>query len=167
VATDDCGTSIDYVEGIPMQRAEKTIRVNAPAEKVYGYWRDFQNFPRFMEHVEEVRPVSGNDKLTHWKIKGPLGVSVEFDAEITQDVPSKSIGWNSRGGTMETSGVVTFQDINDVTEVHVLMQWYNPPLGVVGEAASRMFLDPEKMLEGDLLRFKDIVEGRVGSGIRR
>jgi uncharacterized membrane protein len=150
-----------------MQRAEKTIRVNAPAEKVYDFWRNFQNFPQFMEHVEEVRPVSGNDKLTHWKIKGPLGVTVEFDAELTQDVPNKSIGWNSRGGSMETSGVVTFQDINGVTEVHVLMQWYDPPLGKVGEVASRLFQDPEKMLEEDLQRFKDIVEGRVGSGIRR
>ena len=88
-----------------MQRAEKTIRVNAPASKVYDYWRNFQNFPQFMEHVEEVRPVSGNDKLTHWKIKGPLGATVEFDSELTQDVPNKSIGWNSRGGSMETSGV--------------------------------------------------------------
>jgi uncharacterized membrane protein len=150
-----------------MQRAEKTIRVSAPAQKVYEYWRNFQNFPQFMEHVEEVRPVSGNDKLTHWKINGPLGTSVEFDAELTQDVPNKSIGWNSRGGSMETSGVVTFTDVSDNTEIHVLMQWYDPPLGKVGEAVSRLFQDPEKMLEEDLQRCKDIVEGRVGSGIRR
>jgi uncharacterized membrane protein len=153
-----------------MQRAEKSIRVNAPAEKVYQFWRNFENFPRFMEHVEEVHAIGGNDRLSHWKLKGPLGKTVEFDAELTQDEPGKQIGWNSRDGSdnsMETSGVVTFQEIDGVTEVHVLMQWYDTPGGAIGEAASRMLQDPEKMLEEDLQRFKDIAEGRVGSGTRR
>ena len=150
-----------------MQRAEKTIRVNAPAEKVYQYWRNFQNFPQFMEHVEEVRPVSGNDKLTHWKIKGPLGKSVEFDAELTKDEPNKTLGWNSAGGEMGTSGAVTFAETGDNTEVHVVMQWFDPPGGAVGEVASKLLQDPEKMLEEDLQRFKDIAEGRIGSGLMR
>jgi uncharacterized membrane protein len=150
-----------------MQHAEKNIRVNAPAEKVYQYWRNFENFPRFMEHVEEVRVLGGNDRMSHWKLKGPLGKTIEFDAELTQDEPGKQLGWNSRGGSMETSGVVTFTGLDEVTEVHVLMQWYDTPGGVIGEAVSRMFQDPEKMLEEDLMRFKDIVEGRVGSGARQ
>jgi uncharacterized membrane protein len=153
-----------------MQRAEKSIRVNAPADTVYQFWRNFENFPRFMEHVEEVRPIGGNDRMSHWKIKGPLGKSVEFDAELTRDEPGKEIGWSSRGGerdSMETSGVVTFREIEGVTEVHVLMQWYDTPGGALGEAVSRMFQDPEKMLEEDLQRFKDIAEGRIGSGTRR
>ncbi len=150
-----------------MQRAEKTIRVNAPAQKVYDYWRNFQNFPQFMEHVEEVRPVSGNDKLTHWKIKGPLGVTVEFDAELTKDEPNRMMGWNSLGGDMGTSGAVTFNQLDENTEVHVVMQWFDPPGGAVGEAASRLLQNPEKMLEEDLQRFKDIAEGRVGSGLKR
>jgi uncharacterized membrane protein len=150
-----------------MQRAEKSIRVNAPADRVYQFWRQFENFPSFMEHVEEVRPVGGNDRMSHWKIKGPFGKTVEFDAELVTDEPGKQIGWNSRGGEMETSGAVTFTDLGADTEVHVLMQWYDTPGGAVGEAVSRMFSDPEKMLEEDLQRFKDIVEGRVGSGLRR
>lgn len=150
-----------------MQRAEKSIRVNAPAEKVYQFWRNFENFPQFMEHVEEVRATGGGDRMSHWKIKGPFGKTVEFDSEMTKDVPGKEIGWNSRGGEMETSGVVTFTDVGDTTEVHVVMQWYDTPGGAVGEAVSRMFQDPEKMLEEDLMRFKDIAEGRVGSGTRR
>jgi uncharacterized membrane protein len=150
-----------------MQRAEKSIRVNAPAEKVYQFWRNFENFPQFMEHVEAVRAVGGNDRMSHWKIKGPLGKSVEFDAELVTDEPGKQIAWNSRGGEMETSGAVTFTELGADTEVHVLMQWYDTPGGAVGEAVSRMFQSPEKMLEEDLQRFKDIVEGRVGSGLRR
>jgi uncharacterized membrane protein len=150
-----------------MQRAEKSIRVNAPSDKVYQFWRNFENFPQFMQHVEEVRPVGGGDRMSHWKIKGPLGKTVEFDAELVTDEPGKQIGWNSRGGEMETSGAVTFTDLGADTEVHVVMQWYDTPGGAVGEAISRMFQNPEKMLEEDLQRFKDIVEGRVGSGIRR
>ena len=149
-----------------MQRAEKSIRVNAPADRVYQFWRDFENFPRFMERVEEVRPVGG-DRMTHWKIKGPFGKTVEFDAELVTDEPDKQIGWNSRGGSMETSGTVTFTDLGADTEVHVVMQWYDTPGGAIGEAVSRMLLDPEQMLEADLQRFKDIAEGRVGSGSRR
>jgi uncharacterized membrane protein len=150
-----------------MQRAERSIRVAAPVRTVYQFWRNFKNFPAFMEHVGEVRPVGGDDRLTHWKIKGPLGTSVEFDAELTADEPGKQIGWNSRGGSMETSGVVTFTEIGGQTDVHVLMQWYDPPGGAVGEAASKLFQDPNTMLQEDLRRFKDIAEGRVGSGMRR
>jgi len=150
-----------------MQRAEKSIRVNAPADRVYQFWRQFENFASFMDHVEEVRPVGGNDRMSHWKIRGPFGKTVEFDAELVTDDPGKQIGWNSRGGEMETSGAVTFTDLGADTEVHVVMQWYDTPGGAVGEAVSRMFSDPEKMLEEDLQRFKDIVEGRVGSGLRR
>ena len=150
-----------------MQRIEKSIRVNAPVRQVYEYWRNFENFPSFMEHVEEVRTTDPSGKRSHWKIKGPMGTSVEFDAELTKDEPNKTIGWNSTGGSMETSGAVTFAETGDNTELHVVMQWYDPPGGPVGEAASRMLQNPDKMLEEDLQRFKDIAEGRVGSGLRR
>ena len=150
-----------------MQRAERSIRVNAPAKKVYEYWRNFENFPSFMDHVEEVRTKSGNDKLSHWKVKGPLGVTAEFDAEMTRDEPGKEIAWNSTGGSVETSGTATFREVEgNITEVHVVLQWYDPPGGAIGEAAASMLSDTEKMLDEDLKRFKDIAEGRVGSGAR-
>ncbi len=154
------------VEGPTVQRIEKSIRVNAPVEQVYRYWRDFTNFPNFMQHVQEVRPLAGSDTLTHWRIKGPFGQSVEFDAEMTKDEPGKTIGWNSTGGDIGTTGVVTFAETGDNTEVHIVMQWYDPPGGAVGELASRALQNPEKMLAEDLLRFKDIAEGRLGSGMR-
>src|SRR5581483_8314437 len=101
------------------------------------------------------------------KLKGPLGKTVEFDSELVRDEPNKMIGWNSTEGDMGTSGVVTFGDTGDVTEVHVVMQWYDPPGGALGEAASKWLQNPDKMLEEDLQRFKDISEGRVGSGLKR
>lgn len=150
-----------------MQRVERSIRVDAPPEKAYQYWRDFENFPSFMEHVDEVRKLDAEGRRSHWKLKGPMGVSLEFDAEMTEDRPNQSIGWKSTEGSIGTSGVITFSPVGEQTEVHVLMQWYDPPAGPVGEAFSRLFQNPEKMLEEDLQRFKDIVEGRVGSGLKR
>jgi uncharacterized membrane protein len=150
-----------------MQRIEKSIRVAAPASKVYEFWRNFENFPQFMSNVEQVRVLGGNDRMSHWKLKGPLGTTVEFDAELTKDEPNKMIGWNATGGQMETTGAVTFAETDNNTEIHVVMQWADPPGGAVGEAASKMLQNPEKMLEEDLQRFKDIVEGRIGSGMRR
>jgi uncharacterized membrane protein len=151
-----------------MQRVEKSIRVKAPASQVYEFWRNFENFPRFMENVDEVRRLDADGRRSHWKLRGPLGKSVEYDADLTTDQPGKSIGWNSSdGGDIETTGQVTFTEDADNTLVHVIMQWSQVPGGAVGEAASRAMMDPEKMLEQDLQRFKDIAEGRVGSGLRR
>src|SRR3712207_9304193 len=106
-----------------MQRVEKSIRVKASASKVYEFWRNFQNFPTFMQNVEDVQVTQGDGKMSHWKIKGPLGVSVEFDAQLTKDEPGKMIGWNSVDGSMETSGAVTFTELDENTEVHVVMQY--------------------------------------------
>lgn len=151
-----------------MQRIEKSIRVKAPVEQVYTYWRNFANFPNFMEHVKEVRLLDADGKMSHWVLQGPLGTSAEFDAELTQDEPNRSIGWNSRDGSLESTGNVTFTPMDDNTLVHVVMQWGHPPAGPIGEAASRILQNPDTMLEEDLQRFKDIVEGRLtGSGMRR
>jgi uncharacterized membrane protein len=150
-----------------MQRVETSIRVKAPAAQVYEFWRNFENLSQFMEHVEEVHCLDGECRQSHWKLRGPLGTNIEYDAELTQDEPNKAIAWNSRGGEMDTTGNVTFSEQEDNTLVHVIMQWASPPGGPIGEAVSRILQDPEKMLREDLQRFKDIVEARIGSGLRR
>lgn len=150
-----------------MQRVEKSIRVKGPATQAYQFWRDFQNFPRFMDHVEDVQCLDATCQRSHWKVQGPFGKVVEYDAEMTQDVVNQSIAWNSTQGDIQTTGQVTFTDQGDNTLVHVIMQWADVPGGAVGEAAVHMFNNPASMLEEDLQRFKDIVEGRVGSGLRR
>jgi uncharacterized membrane protein len=148
-----------------MQRAERSIRVRAPATEVYRFWRRFENFPQFMEHVEDVRSVD-DGRTSHWKLKGPMGSSVEFDAEITQDEPGKTLAWSSTRGSMQTTGAVSFTDLGEYTEVHVVMQWYDPPGGAVGEALSKLIQDPEKMLQEDLERFKRLVETRSSAAVR-
>lgn len=141
-----------------MQRVERSIRVKAPVEKVYTFWRNFENLPRIMEHVESVRVTGPDKRLSHWKLKGPVGINVEFDAELTQDEPNRSLAWNSRGGSLGTTGNVTFTPTEDNTLVHVVMQWYDPPAGPIGEAVSKLLQNPDQMLEEDLQRFKEQVE---------
>ena len=149
-----------------MQRAERSIRVRARAADVYKFWRNFENFPQFMEHVQAVQKMDADGKRTHWKLKGPMGMDVEYDAELTQDVENKSIGWNSTSGSMQTTGTVTFTEVEDYTEVHVLMQWYDTPGGAVGEIVSKLFQNPDQMLQEDLERFKNLVETRSGAAAR-
>lgn len=143
-----------------MQRVEKSIRVAAPISAVYQVWRDFEKLPQFMDHVEEVRMTSGDGHHSHWKIRGPAGFTAEYDAEIVEDEPNHSIGWRSIGGDIGTSGNVTFTEIAGQTLVHALIQWFDPPGGVLGEAASRFLQNPDRMVEEDLHRFKAMVEGR-------
>ena len=149
-----------------MQRVETSIRVKAPVAQVYQLWRNFENFPEFMQHVEQVRCLDAECRRSHWKVRGPVGISIEYDAELTQDEPNKAIGWNSRDGDMKTTGSVSFSEQEDNTLVHVIMQWASPPGGPIGEVVSHILQNPDKMLQEDLQRFKDIAEGRVGSGLR-
>ena len=146
-----------------MQRVERSVRVKAPASKVYELWHSFERFPTFMQNVQEVRALAGDGRRSHWRITGPLGREVEFDAEMTEDEPNKSIGWRSTEGhgDIGVSGNVTFSELEGETQVHVVMQWYDTPAGAVGEVASRTLQNPEHMLEEDLRRFKDVAEGRM------
>jgi uncharacterized membrane protein len=75
------------------QRVEGSIEVEAPVQQVYEYWKTLENLPHFMTNVEEVR--STGPDTTHWRVKGPLGASLEFDARTTQDETNEAIGWNT------------------------------------------------------------------------
>lgn len=144
-------------EGEHMSAISKYVTVEAPVEKVYAYWRNFTNFPDFMPDVKEVTPIGGDDKRTHWKVEGPMGADAEWDAEIVEDVPNEKIAWRSlEGSRVENAGVVRFDSRNGHTDVEVSID-YQPPAGVAGELAARMFENPEKQVEEALDRFNEIV----------
>ena len=86
------------------QRVHESIEVEAPVDEIFRYWSNFENFPNFMSNVEEVR-LSARD-TSHWRVKGPLGKSVEFDAKTTEMDPNRGIGWNTVDGEVMTSGEV-------------------------------------------------------------
>ncbi len=143
-----------------MPRAEHSIIVGVPVSEVYTVWHQFENFPQFMNNVKEVSKKDGEGKISHWKVAGPFGMNVEFNAEMTMDEPNKRIAWNSRGdGTVTTSGQVTFTELGtNQTQVHVVMNW-DAPAGKIGETVAKLTSDPQAELVEDLGRFKEMIEG--------
>ncbi|HEU4847039.1 MAG TPA: SRPBCC family protein [Rubrobacteraceae bacterium] len=144
------------------QRVHESIEVQAPLQDVFRYWSNFENFPSFMQNVEEVR-MSGRD-TSHWRVKGPLGKSVEFDARTTEMDPDRGIGWNTTGGEVMTSGEARFEEVSPGrTRIEVTMNYADPPGGKVGEVAANLISNPERNLREDVENFARIVErGELG-----
>lgn len=140
------------------ERVESSVVVEAPVERVYDYWRTLENLPNFMSNIEEVR--STGPDMTHWRVKGPLGAKMEFDAQTTQDEENSAIGWNTLEGNVQTSGQVRFQELGpERTRVEVTMQYGDLPGGRIGEVGSRFVANPQVMMDQDLQHFKEIMEG--------
>jgi uncharacterized membrane protein len=145
--------------GLREIRVRKAITVNRPAGEVYRFWRDFRNLPRFMHHVESVQVA--DDRRSHWKVKAPAGMSVEWDAEIVEDQPDDRIAWRSvPGSQVDNAGSVRFVPAagNRGTEVHVELR-YSPPGGVVGAAIAWLFGEsPDQQVYDDLRALKQVME---------
>ena len=144
------------------QRVHESIEVEAPRDDIFRYWSNFENFSTFMSNVEDVR-MSAQD-TSHWRVKGPLGMSVEFDAKTTEMDPNRGIGWNTVDGEVMTSGEVRFEETAPGrTQVEVTMNYADPPGGVVGEVVANVLSNPERNLKEDLENFARIVErGELG-----
>jgi uncharacterized membrane protein len=142
------------------QRVEGSIEIEAPVETVYGYWETLENLPNFMANVEEVTPTEPD--TTHWRVKGPFGRTLEWEARTTQREPNSAIGWNTIEGQVGTSGEVRFEEVTPGrARVDVAMNYADPPGGRVGEVASRAVANPKVQLEQDLRNLKDVLEGRA------
>ena len=136
---------------------QKTITIAAPIEEVFDFWSRYENFPRFMAHVREVR--RGDDGRARWTVAGPAGVPVEWQTEETRREAPVLLAWKTiEGSPVAHAGVVHFDSVPGGTRVHVQMH-YNPPVGAVGHAlASLLGADPRRALDEDLVRFKSLLE---------
>ena len=137
----------------------KTITIDAPVEDVFQWWAAYENFPRFMSRVREVRP-SVRERQSHWTVDGPAGVPVQFDAEVTAWVPNRVFGWRTLAGSpVAHAGLVRFEPIDDGrTRVDIRMS-YNPPGGWLGHGVAKAFgVDPKSSLDEDLVRLKTLIE---------
>jgi uncharacterized membrane protein len=150
------GTSVPYELGV---RVERAVTINKPREEVFRFWRNLENLPRFMQHLESVRVIDG--KRSHWVAKAPAGRAVEWDAEIINEIPDELIGWRSlEDAQVDNAGSVHFKDAphGRGTEVRVLLQ-YNPPGGALGAGISKLWgQEPGRQIQEDLRRFKTIME---------
>ena len=139
--------------------AKASCVVNRDPEEVYSFWRNFENLPRFMRHLESVE--DHGDGRSRWAAKGPAGSTVEWDATIIADVPGEVITWRSlEGADVDNAGAVRFERApgGRGTIVKVNIQ-YNPPAGVIGATVAKLFgEEPEQQLNDDLRRFKQVLE---------
>ena len=141
---------------------DRAIRIDAPVDRVFAYWRDFDNFPRWMSHVREVRSLGGD--RWHWVVDGPAGAPVEWDSEPTQSRENRELAWRSVEGSMvDNGGRVRFEPDGDGTRVHVELH-YSPPGGVIGQAVAKAFgVDPASEMDDDLGKLKWQVEASAAA----
>lgn len=142
-------------------KIERSVSIDRMPEELYRFWRDFENLPRFMDHLESV---SVKDNLrSHWVAKAPAGLKVEWDAEIINDIPNELIGWRSlEGSDVPNAGSVHFHPLpsGHGTRVRVVLK-YDPPVGPVGAGIATLFGEaPSQTVRADLLRLKRLLEVR-------
>ena len=143
-----------------MGTAAHYLEVNAPAGQCYAWWRGLTNLPQILPDVESVQPQAGSTELTHWKVHGPLGKTVEWDARIVEDLPDQKIAWatvDTSGTQVKNSGAVRFDDHGGSTGVEVSLN-YDPPAGPLGDAVAKLFADPQDKVERALEAFKSTIE---------
>jgi len=145
--------------GVGAVYVRRSIIISETPENLYQRWHDFEALPRFMSHLISVE--STGEKRSHWVAKGPAGSRVEWDAEMSEDIPNELIAWRSLpGADVDNSGSVRFEraPAERGTIVRVDMH-YRPPAGKAGAFIAKMLgQSPEKQLAVDLLRFKQLVE---------
>jgi uncharacterized membrane protein len=148
--------SIARGEGI---RVETSIEIDRPCHELYTFWRNFENLPRFMGHLESVQVI--DQRRSHWVARGPAGSRVEWDAEVHHEIPNQLIAWRTLpGAEVDHAGSVHFEPrrAGRSTEVRVLLR-YDPTAGLAGAAVAALFgEEPSQQIEDDLRRFKRVME---------
>jgi uncharacterized membrane protein len=144
-----------YQEGM----VGRTVAINKPSDELYRAWRDFTRFPSFMENVDAVEDLGGG--RSKWKIKAPLGSSVEIVTKITEDRPREAIGFRSEPDSeIDLEGHVEFFDLppGRGTGVRLTLR-YSPPAGIPGRAIAKLLQrEPNVQARRDLRRFKMLME---------
>lgn len=140
-------------------RVDKSVTINKTPQEIYRFWRQLENLPRIMSHLKSVEEQA--EGRSHWTARGPVGISISWDAEITDEQEGKRIAWRSlEGATVRNEGSVDFKEApaGRGTEVRVRLE-YHPPAGVIGAAVAKLFgEEPSQQIAEDLRRFKRQLE---------
>ena len=138
-----------------MAHVEKSIEVQKPVDQVYAQWTQFDEYPKFMENVEEVRQL--DDKHLEWKAR-VAGTERKWKAEIVEQQPNRVIAWRAITGD-KNAGKVEFEPIDGHTKVKLAID-YDPPKGAAGEIGDKVVQATPRSVENDLKRFKEFIEQR-------
>jgi uncharacterized membrane protein len=150
-------------------KVERAVTIAADRKTLYDFWRNFENLPRFMEHLQSVRVESPT--RSHWVARAPAGAVVEWDAEIINEIDGSLIAWKSIGDAeVPNAGSVHFSDApaDRGTIVKVVMD-VEPPAGKLGFVIAKLFgEDPDRQVREDLRKFKQLMEtGEISTSARR
>lgn len=135
----------------------KSIVINAPLSTVFEFWARFENFPKFMSHLKEVRP---HGDRSQWIAYGPAGSTFEWHAVVTAFERNNLLAWRSEpGGSVQTAGIVRFEATPEgATRIDIKLS-YNPPAGALGHAVASLFgADPKTAMDEDVMRLKSLLE---------
>jgi uncharacterized membrane protein len=153
---DDTRAALSGARGVNL---EEVVTINRPPTELYRFWRNFEQLPAFMEHLVSVTQT--DQRRSHWIAKAPAGRTVEWDAEIINEIPDELIGWRTLDGAdVISAGSVRFipSPAGRGTEVRVRLQ-YEPPGGKMGAAIAWMFgEEPSQTIREDLRRLKQLME---------
>ena len=138
-----------------MATVEKSIEVEVPIQTAYNQWTQFEEFPRFMEGVKEVKQL--DDKRLHWKAE-IAGVEREWDARITEQKPEERVAWATEDGEADNAGVVTFHKL-DENRTKIMLQLEFQPDDIVEQVGDKLGF-VSRRAAGDLERFKNFIEER-------
>jgi uncharacterized membrane protein len=154
--------SVKQGQGINIERS---MTINKSPEELFRFWRNFENLPRFMNHLLTVEVI--DSKRSHWTSKAPAGMSVEWNAEIINEIENELIAWRSlEGATVPNAGSVRFEPApNRRGSIVRVTISYDAPGGTLGSAIAKLFGEaPEQQIEEDLRRFKQLIEtGEIAS----
>ena len=150
---------VEHAAGRRGIEIQKTIMVRSPVERVFGMWRHVENFPRFMQHVQDVIVDENDANRSRWKVDGPGGSPIEFESAITRVVHLKEIWWRTLPNQrIEHAGMVRFEPVMDGTRVTIRMS-YRPPGGLIGHAIAHVLgWDPKARMDDDMVRMKALLE---------
>ncbi len=154
--TSNAVTSVPHNEGV---KVVHVVTIDKAPEELYRFWRNFENLPRFMEHLQSV---TVKDSIhSHWVANAPAGMSAEWNAEIINDRPNQLIAWRSVGDAqIGNAGSDHFTPApgNRGTEVKVVLE-YDPPAGRIGSLIAKLFgEEPNLQVREDLRHFKEVME---------
>jgi uncharacterized membrane protein len=152
---------VDSTKSIDVRRS---IEIDRPREELFAIWRDFSRLPQFMAHLERVDVLSSTK--SHWVTKGPIGTTVEWDAEIVDERENEWIAWQSiEPAQVPNNGTVMFRESpGGGTEIFVTLE-AEPPAGKLGDLVARMFgRSPDRQVRMALEKFKEMVESNHDFG---
>ena len=146
-----------------METATHRIEVQAPAQACYDWWRPLTRLPEIFSDVESVEALTEDGSRTRWKVSGPAGKTLEWEARITEDAAPHRIAWTTVDATdpdVTNAGVVVFEFLWDGRTGLEVSLAYAPPGGKVGQAVASLLADPQRKVERACTEFKRVIETR-------